>query len=178
MTRGIQIVAVGVLLSACGGGEKAEEPLPSAAAKLQLRSPAFRDGGTIPKRHTCEGRDLSPPLSWSGMPRRTRQLALLVEDPDADRFVHWTVLEIPGGGTRLQEGRVPPGAMETENSFGKRGWTGPCPPDGDRPHRYVFALYATDADLGLGADSSPDEVRARLAGHSLARGTLTARFGR
>jgi Raf kinase inhibitor-like YbhB/YbcL family protein len=73
---------------------------------------------------------------------------------------------------------VPGGAVETDNSFGKRGWAGPCPPEGDEPHRYVFALYATDAELGLGADASPDEVRSRLAAHSLARGRLTARFGR
>ena len=73
---------------------------------------------------------------------------------------------------------MPAGAIETENSFGKRGWGPPCPPKGAAPHRYVFALYAADRPLGLGAQASPDAVRAALAGHALARGVLTVRFGR
>jgi Raf kinase inhibitor-like YbhB/YbcL family protein len=176
--RSIAIAAIAALVSGCGGGEKPDEPLPSPAAKLQLRSPAFRDGGTIPKRFSCDGPELSPPLRWSAVPRGTRELVLVVEDPDADRFVHWTVLGIERSETRFEEGGVPAGAVQTKNSFGKRGWGGPCPPEGDEPHRYVFALYATDAELGLGAESSPDEVRSRLAGHSIARGTLTGRLGR
>jgi Raf kinase inhibitor-like YbhB/YbcL family protein len=73
---------------------------------------------------------------------------------------------------------VPRGAVETDNSFGKRGWGAPCPPKGDKSHRYVFALYATDAPLSLDEHSSPDEVRQALADHGLARGVLTARYRR
>jgi Raf kinase inhibitor-like YbhB/YbcL family protein len=167
-----------VLLIGCGGGDKPSEPLPEASASLRLSSPAFSDGGTIPKRFTCSGKGVSPPLRWSGVPSGARELELLVEDPDADRFVHWTVLGIPAGEDGLPEGNVPPQAIETENGFGDSGWGGPCPPEGDNPHRYVFALYASDAPLGLDRDASPDEVREALADHAVARGTLTGRFGR
>jgi Raf kinase inhibitor-like YbhB/YbcL family protein len=180
-TRGMRrlfLLAAATLLAGCGGGEKAGEPLPDVGATLRLESPAFREGGRIPKKFSCDGDDVSPALSWRGEPSRTSELALVMEDLDADRFVHWTVLQIAADQTGLPEGRVPAGAVETENSFGKPGWGAPCPPEGDDPHRYVFALYATDAPLGLGKDSSPDEVRAALSDHAVARGTLTGRFGR
>jgi Raf kinase inhibitor-like YbhB/YbcL family protein len=174
----LPIAAAAALLAGCGGGEKAGEPLPPAAAALRLASPAFPAGGRIPERFTCDGEDVSPPLAWTGPPAKARELALVVEDPDADRFVHWTVLRMPPRTRGLAEGRTPPGAIETENSFGKRGWGGPCPPEGDDPHRYVFALYASRRPLGLGGDATPDEVRDALAADALARGTLTGRFGR
>jgi Raf kinase inhibitor-like YbhB/YbcL family protein len=174
----VGLLAVGLFLSGCGGGRKADEPLPRAAGAVTLRSSAFAAGATLPRRYTCDGDDVSPPLSWSGVPRAARELALVVEDPDAGRFVHWTVLRIPPTQTRLAEGSVPRGAVETDNSFGKHGWGAPCPPKGDEPHRYVFALYATDARLGLDERSSPDDVRRQLAKHALARGVLTVRFGR
>ena len=121
---------------------------------------------------------MSPPLSWSAVPDGAKNLALLVEDPDADRFPHWTVLAIPPAEEGIAAGRTPRGAVETENGFGDRGWGGPCPPEGDPPHRYVFTLYALDAPLGLGADASADEVRRAVGEHALARGKLTGRFGR
>jgi Raf kinase inhibitor-like YbhB/YbcL family protein len=112
------------------------------------------------------------------VPPQARELALVVEDPDAGRFVHWTVLKIAPTQRRLGEGSVPSGAVETDNSFGKHGWGAPCPPKGDEPHRYIFAVYATDAPLDLDERSSPDEVRRQLAEHGLARGVLTGRYGR
>jgi len=166
------------LLAGCGGGDKPSEPLPAAPATITLSSPAFDDGGTIPERFTCSGEGVSPPLRWSGVPAKARELALLVEDPDADRFVHWTLLAIPPQTDGLAAGRTPAGSIETENGFGDKGWGGPCPPEGKDPHRYVFSLYATDAPLDLGDDASPDEVRSAVAEHALARGTLTGRFGR
>ena len=172
------LLAVVLLLSACGGGDKPGEPLPAARGELRLESPALADGGTIPKRFTCDGAGVSPPLAWSGVPRDARELTLVVEDPDAGRFVHWTVLKIPPSTARFDEGTAPRGTVETDNSFGDRGWGAPCPPEGDEPHRYAFALYATDAPLGLDERSSPDEVRRRLAEHGVARGVLTARYGR
>jgi Raf kinase inhibitor-like YbhB/YbcL family protein len=175
---GLPVLALALLLQACGGEDKPEEPLPRAERELTLESPAFRDGGSIPVRFSCDGDDVSPPLAWSGVPAGAGELTLLVEDPDADRFVHWTVLGISPELRRLAEGRVPPGAIETENGFGDRRWGGPCPPEGDQPHRYVFALYATKAPLRLGEDASPDEVREALGDRPLARGTLTGRLGR
>ena len=167
-----------LLLQACSDSRKASAPLPAASAELRLQSTAFRDGGEIPRRYSCDGPVVSPPLTWSGVPRGTRELALVVEDPDADRFVHWTVLRIPPETREVEEDAVPADAIETDNSFGERGWGGPCPPDGDPPHRYVFAVYALRAPLGLDESASPDEVRAALAGQALARGLLTGRFGR
>jgi Raf kinase inhibitor-like YbhB/YbcL family protein len=172
------LLLLSVAVSACGDGEKPSEPLPEADASIELQSPAFRDGGAIPASFTCDGKDLSPPLRWSGVPARARELALVVEDSDADRFVHWTVLGIPLSTSRLSEGQVPQGASETENSFGKHGWSGPCPPEGDSAHRYLFALYATDAPLTQDEDASPDDVRGALSDHAIARGTLTGRFSR
>jgi Raf kinase inhibitor-like YbhB/YbcL family protein len=145
---------------------------------MGLASPAFDDGGTIPTRFTCSGAGISPPLTIADPPANTRELALVVEDRDADRFVHWTLLAIPPGTALIGAGRVPPGAVQTENGFGDRDWGGPCPPEDDDPHRYVFAIYALDAPLGLDGDASADEVRDAIADHALARGTLTGRFGR
>jgi Raf kinase inhibitor-like YbhB/YbcL family protein len=113
-----------------------------------------------------------------GIPDGARELALLVEDPDADRFRHWTLLAIPRTEDGIAAGRPPRGAVETENGFDDRGWGGPCPPEGDRPHHYVFTLYALDAPLDIARDASPDEVRRAVGEHALARGTLTGRFGR
>ena len=176
--RRLLLLAAATLLAGCGGDDKADEPLPEVGAKLRLESPAFHQGGDIPTKFSCEGADVSPALSWRGVPSGSRELALVMEDPDADGFVHWTVLGIAPRITRLREGRIPIGAVETVNSFGDRGWGGPCPPGGDEPHRYVFALYALKRELGLGRDASPDEVRTGLADAGLARGTLTGRLGR
>jgi Raf kinase inhibitor-like YbhB/YbcL family protein len=176
--RSLALLLLAAAPAGCGGGDKASEPLPEAARVISLTSPAFQDGATIPKRFSCDGKDLSPPLRWSGVPTRARELVLVVEDSDAARFVHWTLLDIPANATGIAEDRVPAAALETENSFGKQGWGGPCPPEGEAPHHYVFALYATDASLGLDGDASPNDVRSALSGHALARGTLTGRFGR
>jgi Raf kinase inhibitor-like YbhB/YbcL family protein len=159
-------------LAGCGGGEKPSGPLPEAGAKLSLTSSAFTDGGTIPTRFTCSGAGAAPPLAWSGVPQAARELTLVVEDPDAGNFVHWTVLGIPATARSVR------GGVETKNSFGKRGWGAPCPPKGDAPHRYVFALYADRAPLGLGENATPDQVRSKLAEQAIARGVLTGRYGR
>lgn len=171
------MVTLAALFSACGG-QKPSSSLPAPAGELKVQSTEFPDGGEIPRRYSCDGPGLSPPLTWSGVPRETRELALLVEDLDAERFVHWTVLRIPPGARSIEEDERPPDSIETDNSFGERGWGGPCPPDGDPPHRYVFAVYALKAPLDLNESASPDEVRVALASHALARGLLTGRFDR
>ena len=112
---------------------------------------------------------MSPPLRFGGVPSGARALALLVEDPDADNFLHWAVFHIPPGTAGFAEGEVPGGVVQAKNGFGDRRWGGPCPPEGDKPHRYVFALYALSVDV---------EAADEITGHALARGTLTGRFGR
>ena len=100
------LTGAAVLLIGCGGGDKPSEPLPKAPAAMSLTSAAFQDGGKIPTRFTCSGRDFSPPLRWSEIPRGTLAFAVLMQDIDAD-FLHWSVLDIPPALHRLAEGRVP-----------------------------------------------------------------------
>jgi Raf kinase inhibitor-like YbhB/YbcL family protein len=178
VTRALAALISVALVSGCGGPDKPQMPLPEAPGVLELTSPAFEDGETLATRYTCDGDGISPPLMWTGVPLEARELDVLVEDADAERFVHWTVLNLHSAQMGLAEAAVPPKAVETENSFGHRGWGPPCPPEDDAPHRYVFALYAVKAPLGLGDDASPDDVRRQLAEQALARGTLTARYGR
>jgi Raf kinase inhibitor-like YbhB/YbcL family protein len=167
------------LLAGCGG-EKVEGPPPAAPQRIKLTSPAFAPGATIPKRFSCDGKGVSPPLAWRGVPADARWLALLVEDPDAPggTFVHWTLFDIPTEVRRLRAGESPAGARSGDNSFGDRGYGGPCPPEGDAPHRYRFVIYALRDELGLDAGASPQDVRAAIGERALARGELTGRFGR
>lgn len=175
----LALVVAAALVAGCGGGgDKPSGALPRAPETMRLASTALVDGATIPKRFTCSGEGVSPPLAILDPPAKTRELALVVEDPGADRFVHWTVLGIPPDTALIGTGRVPRGAVQTENGFGDHAWGGPCPPEDDEPHWYVFAVYALDAPLGLGANASADQVREAIAAHALARGTLTVRFGR
>jgi Raf kinase inhibitor-like YbhB/YbcL family protein len=113
------------------------------------------------------------------VPPGTRSLALLLEDPDAPggTFLHWAVYRLPARADRLAAGRVPNGAVQGRNSFGKTGYGPPCPPKGDRAHRYVFTLYALRAAPKLAAGAPPADVRAGLTG-AAAKGVLTARYGR
>ena len=162
------------------GGEKVSGPPPAAPERIRLESPAFRDGGTLPERFTCDGAKVSPPLAWSGVPRRARGLVLLAEDPDAPggTFLHWSLFELVPSLRRLREGEVPTGAAEGENSFGDTGYGAPCPPEGDDPHRYVFTLYALSVPLVLEGGATPSDVRTAISRAALARGTLSARYGR
>jgi Raf kinase inhibitor-like YbhB/YbcL family protein len=167
-----------VAVAGCGGGDRSSAPLPAAPASMTLTSPAFRNGGAIPERFTCSGKDTSPPLRWWDVPVAARELELLVEDRDAGRFVHWSLLRIPATIHFIGEDQPPAGTVQTENGFGDRRWGGPCPPEGKGPHRYVFALYATDAPLGLDGSASADDVRSAIAKHAVAGGRLVGRFER
>lgn len=172
------LLLAALVLAGCAGEDTPSEELPEAPPSMRVASPDFDEGATIPTRFTCNGEDVSPTLAILDVPPRARELALIVEDPDADRFVHWTVLGISPETALIPEDGVPRGTIETENSFGDREWGGPCPPPDDGPHRYVFAVYALDTRLDLDADASADEVREAIADAAIARGTLTGRFGR
>lgn len=157
-----------------------DAPTTGAAGVLALRSPAFADHGVIPDRYTLEGANTSPPLDWSAPPEGTAELALLCEDPDAPGgpFTHWVVVAIPPDAAGIPEGRLPKGAVAGRNDFGELGWSGPRPPVGDNPHRYVFRLSALDRPLGLSEGALAAEVQAAARDHVLARGTLVGRFAR
>jgi Raf kinase inhibitor-like YbhB/YbcL family protein len=168
-------------LAGCGGSGNGTQSGPSPTrTTLGLSSSAFLDGSSIPARYTCDGEDVSPPLSWTRVPARARSLALLVEDNDASggAFVHWSVYNLPRGSSGLGTGSVPTGGAEGQNSFGRPGYGGPCPPKGDPEHHYVFSLYALDEDPGLPPGTTPGRVREALVRHAIATGTLTGLYRR
>jgi len=117
----------------------------AAVSRFILTSPAFRSGGTIPKRFTCDGADLSPPLRWSKPPAGTRSLAISVIDLDAHGFLHWLGWGLSPARRQLAAGEHPP--HQAINGFGRRGYGGPCPPPGPH-HHYQFSLYALNAPVG------------------------------
>ena len=119
---------------------------------VEVTSPAFHDGGSIPSKYTCDGQNVSPPLKWNTIPEGTKSIALIVDDPDAPRgdWVHWVVYDLPASLRELPE-RVPPdeeilgnGGRQGTTDFGKIGYGGPCPPGGT--HRYFFKIYALDQE--------------------------------
>jgi len=150
---------------------------------MKLESSAFGPEGTIPIKYSCDGEDVSPPLSWQGAPEGTQSLALICDDPDAPgmTFVHWLIYNIPAEGQQLPENvpnreRLESGALQGENNFGKVGYGGPCPPGGT--HRYFFRLYALDGMLDLGAGISRDRLDRAMEGHILAQAELMGRYSR
>jgi Raf kinase inhibitor-like YbhB/YbcL family protein len=147
-------------------------------AEFGLQSSAFVHGEPIPRRHSCEGEDLSPPLAWSGTPEGTRSLALVVDDPDAPvgTFTHWLGWGLDPGAERLGEGEAAP--VEGRNDFGTSGYRGPCPPPGHGRHRYSFRLYALDSDLVLRAGADKRELERALEGHKLAVVELVGTYER
>ncbi|HEX5036161.1 MAG TPA: YbhB/YbcL family Raf kinase inhibitor-like protein [bacterium] len=141
----------------------------------------------IPKKHTCDGEDLSPPLDWEGAPAGTKAFALIVDDPDAPAgtWVHWVIYDIPGDAKGLDEGlaktETTAGAKQGMSwgvdRFSKLGYSGPCPPPGT-PHRYRFKLAALDAPLGLPHKATKFDVEKAMKGHVLGQAQLTGKYGR
>lgn len=152
---------------------------------LSLTSTAFSQGGEIPTRHTCEGEDISPPLSWNDVPPGTQSFALIVDDPDAPdpqaprmTYVHWVVYNLPRDVRELAADAsgtaMPGGAREGTNDWNRTGWGGPCPPIGR--HRYFHKLYALDTVLGdLGAATKP-ELEQAMEGHIVAQAELMGTY--
>jgi len=152
---------------------------------FRLLSTAFEDGGEIPSRFTCEGDDVSPDLSWSGLPEETRSLALIVDDPDAPdpkapRMVwdHWLLYRLPPDSAGLPEAvapeALPAGTLEGLNSWGRTGYGGPCPPIGR--HRYFHILYALDILLPDLGQPGKDQLLEAMQGHILARTELIGTY--
>jgi Raf kinase inhibitor-like YbhB/YbcL family protein len=150
-----------------------------------MTSSSFEPDGEIPSKHTCEGADLSPALAWSGVPRATRSLAIIVDDPDAPdpraprmTWVHWVVYDIPPSISSLSEGaaQLPAGAREGRNDWKTAGYRGPCPPVGR--HRYFHKLYALDVELpDLGQPDKAALERA-MTGHVLAEASLVGTYAK
>lgn len=155
---------------------------------LTLSSSAFDDGGTIPRQYTCDGEDVSPPLSITGVPESASSLALRVDDPDAptDRpFVHWLLWNLPPSTSELPSGVETTGTVDSlggarqgTTGFGSVGYGGPCPPEGDGPHTYRWTLVAVETTLDLEPDADRDALLSALDGQRVAETTLTGTYER
>lgn len=148
------------------------------AVKMELTSPAFKQAGTIPDQFTCKGENTSPALSWSGEPDGTKSFAVVAEDPDAPKgtFTHWVVYNIDPGKmglpANLQKSDHLDGLMQGKNDAGVTGYSGPCPPKGNGPHRYFFNILALDITLNLQSGADKAAVENAMTGHKLAQGDL------
>jgi Raf kinase inhibitor-like YbhB/YbcL family protein len=153
-------------------------------ADIALTSSAFRFGERIPTEYTADGRNVSPPLKWDGVPAGAKSLALTCEDPDAPKglFAHWVAFNLSPDTTELGEGvpakeSLPDGTAQGVNGFGNPGYGGPSPPAG-KPHRYAFHLYALDEKLNLPAGATREQLTSAMQGHVIAQGELTGTYGR
>ena len=154
---------------------------------LSLSSPAFPPNGGIPEEYTCDGKDLSPPLEWSGAPADTKSFALIVDDPDAPdpkapktTWVHWVLYDIPSSATALPKAAtakdLPAGAREGVNDWKRTGYGGPCPPIGR--HRYFHKLYALDVPLGDLGRPTKAALERGMEGHVLGKAELVGTYQR
>lgn len=158
---------------------------PAAAGKevrkmgeLKITSAAFADREAIPAKYTCDGRDINPPLAWTGIPAGTKSLALIMDDPDAPvgTWVHWVVWNISPETRAIGENSVPSGALQGKNDWKRNNYGGPCPPSGT--HRYFIKLYALDAVPDLGPSTVKADLERAMTGHILARGELMGTYRR
>jgi len=154
---------------------------------LALTSDAFENGKEIPAVYTCEGKDVSPGLTWSGAPSAARSLALIVDDPDAPDpaaprmvWVHWVLYNIPPSAKGLPQAvtpeSLPAGTSQGRNDWGRTGYGGPCPPTGR--HRYFFKLYALDSLLSNLDRPTKAQLEAAMQGHIVAQATLMGTYQR
>ncbi len=152
---------------------------------LVLTSTAFTHNGPIPKPYTCQGKDVSPALAWSGLPAGTKSLALIVDDPDAPdpgapkmTWVHWVLYNIPASAAGLPEavapGALPAGTREGKNDWKRTGYGGPCPPIGR--HRYFHKLYALDVVLPDLKQPTKAELEKAMQGHVLGKVELMGTY--
>jgi Raf kinase inhibitor-like YbhB/YbcL family protein len=177
------ILAAVVLVSGCGSTHKAQSTSTTrsasapASGSIQVSSD-FSPGGAIPRVHTCDGRDISPPLRASGLPAGTKELAIVMVDPDAPGgdFIHWGIAHLApaGGSTSLSAGAHPAGAVLGRNSFGSLGYRGPCPPAGPA-HHYHITVYALGQPSGLTQGFDAGAVSSLRA---LGQGTLIGTYAR
>ena len=166
----------------------------SAPARFRLTSPDIKPNGLIQMEQVfnsfgCTGKNISPALAWSGAPADTKSFALLVHDPDAPTggagWWHWLMVNIPATGTGLAKdagkadgSNLPAGAVHVNTDFGGPGWGGPCPPVGDKPHRYNFTLYALKTERLDMSGASASLAGYMVNGNAVGKAPLIGKFGR
>jgi Raf kinase inhibitor-like YbhB/YbcL family protein len=191
MSRDLSPLLVCAALAAPAAPLAADAP---AGADFKLSSTELKAGGRFEQRHVfngfgCTGGNVSPALSWHGAPSGTKSFALTVYDPDAPTgsgWWHWVIVDLPPGTSALPagagdpaSGKAPKGAVQINTDFGKPGFGGPCPPAGDKPHRYVFTLYALKVDkLGVEAGATAAMTGFMLNANALAKSSFTVYYGR
>jgi Raf kinase inhibitor-like YbhB/YbcL family protein len=169
-------------------------PMAAQAAGFKLESPDVGAKAPIADKHVfkgfgCDGGNVSPALSWSNAPKDTKSFALTVYDPDAPTgsgWWHWVMIDIPAAATDLAQGagdpaagKAPQGARQMRTDFGQPGWGGPCPPQGDKPHRYIFTVHALKVDkLDVPQDATAALVGFMIHANELGKASLTAKYGR
>ena len=145
---------------------------------MKISSSAFQNADKIPQKYTCDGAGILPPLEFSAVPSGAKSLAIIMDDPDSPSgdFLHWTVWNISPQNLEIEEGRVPVDAVEGKTGFGKAGYGGPCPGQGE--HRYFFRLYALDVILDLPAGTDRSKLEAAMAGHIVDRAEVYGLYKR
>ncbi len=150
---------------------------------MKISSPAFKDGGSIPDLFTCKGKNINPPLDFFHIPENTRSLALVMEDPDVPKYVrsdglwiHWLLWNIDPKTSQINQNSIPWGSVEGITTFGKPGYGGPCPPDGE--HRYFFYLFALDKIIKLPNTATKKDLEELADGHILKKAVLMGRFSK
>ena len=168
------VVAVFAFIACATQAQPSKPPTSSRTMKLTLTTTAFQNGGAIPAKHTGDGADVSPSLSWADAPAGTKTFALICDDPDAPigTWVHWVLWNLPASTTNLPEGveknhALPAGTQQGKNDFGNTSYGGPAPPRG-KPHRYFFKLHALDTELDPEPGSKKKAVVKTMEGHVLA----------
>jgi hypothetical protein len=188
-SKSVLIIVLSLIFFACQNKntgtsrDKQTQKTERKGSELKLSSSSFKDGEMIPVRYTCEGENLSPQLSWTGIPVGTKSLAILCDDPDAPAgdWVHWVVFNIPPEATELQESfprdkKLNDGSCQGSNDFGKYGYDGPCPPSGT--HRYFFKLYAVDKLLEKDTGITKAELLEEIEGHVLGQVQIKCKYKR
>jgi Raf kinase inhibitor-like YbhB/YbcL family protein len=154
---------------------------------FRLRSEAFLSGGSIPRRHTGDGEDLSPSLRWENLPERTAEIALVMDDPDAPggTWVHWILYKIPAEEPGIPENipqhsklEEPHEALQGKNSWGTVGYRGPLPPKGHGSHHYRFTVYALDREISVPPELDKEALLKAMAGHVIASAELVGVYER
>jgi Raf kinase inhibitor-like YbhB/YbcL family protein len=176
------LMLLGMLATGCASQETALSEEDEMA--LSLSSPVFQEGEKIPVKYTCDGQDMSPPLTWGEPPPGTQAFALIMDDPDAPGgvFTHWVIFNLPGDSRELpeavpRENQLENKALQGMTDFGRVGYGGPCPPTGPA-HHYLFSLYALDQPLDLNAGASKKQVIDAMQGHILAQEQHTGIYQR
>lgn len=176
----VAILSTIVLLAGCAKNADEKKQL----EKIQVKS-VFEDGERIPTKYTCDGEDVSPPLTIEGLSANAKSIAIIVDDPDAPVrvFTHWViwnippVLHIPEGIPKKEVVSEPIEAVQGINDFGEIGYGGPCPPSG-KPHTYHFKVYVLDTMLDLKPGATKEELEKAMEGHLLQYGELRGVYGR